>query len=428
MALGMVLKSGEVKLMEALSGLSDAHGWQAIHFHLCDLLEQYQSEYQVKIAVNLIYDLLKVHDGGIYLLSDNSIMVMAYGLDKPLVGKLIFQMRYLYLDDPLAYSDEGVENPDFCTLYDLSHSWQELLNFCSRRMAIAVRRPAPVRQPAVPVPVEPVLEARNAPASEMAAMPEAAAVPRSAGLSAIRLANIERDLQHADLSRVLRRQPVCAIVPGSAPRRVFDELYIHIAHLRQLLRVDADFLSNRWLFKYLTQTLDERMIEMLKRNPAPFAEGPISLNLNVESLLSSWFGEFNAALKPAHKVSMVIEIPVIDAFADMTAFFYAKDEAQRLGYRVCLDGLTTSSFLNISSEKLGLDLLKVQWNADATSDLKNAENQRLMEAVQLAGSNRIILCRCDNRQAVDYGHALGISLFQGRYVDSIVNPNARVAN
>lgn len=397
--------------MEALSALPDPYGWQAIHFHLADLLEQYQSEYQIKIAVNLIHDLLKTHDGGIYLLSDNSIVVVAQGIEKGLLSKLVFQLRYLYLDDPLAYHEDGRENSAFCTTYDLARSWQELMDFCSRRMAMTVRRPVAAGTPRL--------------VSEEALNENST---KATGLSALRLANIERDLQHADISRVVRMQPVCAVSSQMAVRPVFSELYIHIAHLRQMMKVDADFLSNRWLFKYLTHTLDERMIDLIRRNPGQYSDQPISINLNVETLLSSKFAEFNASIKPSLRVSMVIEVPVLDVFADMAAFFYAKNEAQKMGYRICLDGLTTESFININREKLGLDLIKVQWNADAKSDITTDENQKLLEAVRNTGSNRVILCRCDNKQAVEYGHALGLSLFQGRYLDTLMNPNAKVAN
>lgn len=420
MTINLILKSGEAKLMEALSSLGDPSGWQAIHFHLSDLLEQYQSEYQIKIAVNLIYDLLKTYEGGVFLLSDNGIMILCRGLDRPLQNKLIFQLRYLYLDDPLAYKDDGQENPNFCSIYNLAINWQELIEFCSRRMAVAVRRP--LQTPGIPR-----LTSAKTSLEESVVDAKQSAKP-SAGLSAIRLANIERDLLHADISRVIRRQPVCAVTASFSVRRVFDELYIHIAHLRQLLKADTDFLSNRWLFKYLTQILDERMIDLIRRHPAQFSDGPISLNLNVETLLSSLFSDFNATVKPASKVSMVIEIPVIDVFADMKAFLYAKNEVQSQGYRVCLDGLTTESFININREKLGLDLIKVQWNADAKSDITTEENQKLLEAVQITGSNRVVLCRCDNRQSVEYGHALGISLFQGRYLDMLLNPNSKIAN
>jgi len=444
MALQIINKSPETRLMQMLGNKQiQAGGWQAIHFHLSDLLEEYKSEYQIKIAINLIHDLLKSYDGSIFLLADYSIMVVCKKLEQPIMEKLTFQLRYLYMDDPLAYTDIGQENPKFCTVYDLKSDWQEFYNQCSHRMVMHTRKPA------APVPVElpePKYEPKHEPKPEpKIAIPEPVETPLPvveivpekqdeskstdrSELSASKLAAMENTLRVTDIKNVVRRQPVCAVLPDMKVRRVFDELYINIAHLRRMIKSDVDFLSNRWLFKYITNILDERMIKLIMATPARFLDAPISINLNVETLLSSWFTEFDASISPANKVSIVLEIPVIDVFADMTAFSLACSEVQKLGYRVCLDGLTTASFSSINREKLGLDLVKVQWNADMHGDLKNKENQSLMEAVKSAGTNRVILCRCDNKSAVEYGHALGISLFQGRYLDSLLNPTSKVEN
>jgi hypothetical protein len=235
-------------------------------------------------------------------------------------------------------------------------------------------------------------------------------------------------LESADLSRVMRRQPICAAVPNMMVRRVFDEFYVNIGHLRQLLSANVDLTSNRWLFKYLTQVLDVRMLDMISRNAARFVDRPISINLNVETLLSDSFTKFDAAIKPSMKVSIVIEIQIADVFNDMAAFMVAKEMVQKLGYRVCLDGLTSLSFTQIDRERLGFDLAKLYWNADLESDLKSRENKQLSEAVKSCGPNRVILCRCDDRRAVDYGQALGISLFQGRFLDRIIDPTSKVEN
>jgi hypothetical protein len=148
----------------------------------------------------------------------------------------------------------------------------------------------------------------------------------------------------------------------------------------------------------------------------------------VETLLSSRFAEFDASISPSNKVSIVLEVPVVDIFADMAAFLIARSEVQKLGYRVCIDGITTASFSSINREKLGIDLVKMQWNADMQSDLKSDSSKMLIDAVLATGTNRLILCRCDNKSAVEYGQALGISLYQGRYLDSLLNPTSKVEN
>lgn len=413
----IIQKSSEIKLMELLGAIRDPAGWAAVHFHLSDLLEQYKSEYQFKIAINLIHDLLKGYEGGIYQLVDGGIIVVCGELDRNLLGKLIFQMRYLYMDDPLSYTDDGNENPDFCTVYDLRTQWQDFMDMASRRMALLVRKNA-----APPRAVS--SSAASAPAQQKQSSSEIPEKP----LAPTTLASLERDLEKIDIQRVVRRQPVCAVLPDMSMRRVFDELYMHISHLRQMLRIDVDLLSNRWLFKYMTGLLDYRMLTLMRQNIARYVDSPVSINMNVETIISDKFAEFDSALKPSSKVGVVIEVPLVDVFADTAAFHVARREVQRLGYRVCLDGVGVENLSLIDRKKLGADLVKIQWNADIEVDLFSRENQEIAAAVKDFGTNRVILCRCDNKGAVQYGQALGISLFQGRYIDSVIAPDAKVEN
>ena len=423
------LKDAEAKLLETVSSIEEESShWKAIHFHFSELLEHYRSDYQIKIAVNLVSDLLKSNQGGIFILNNADMFLVCRGASKNLFEKVIFQLRYLFMDDPLAYTPEGAESEDFCTVYDLATDWKELFDLSKRYLTMSRKRadaPAGATIPKV-ASSRPRKEATEESAPALVLGDNAGASKKFFNPS--KLANVERDLTNADLSMVIRRQPVCAAVPSMMIRRVFDELYINIAHLRQLLKVDADLLSNRWLFKYLTQLLDDRMIDMLRRNPTRYFDLPVSLNLNIETLLSNKFAEFDAAIKPSTKVSIVIEIQVADVFADMNAFLLAKEYVQKLGYRVCLDGLTNLSFTQVDRERLGFDLAKLQWNADIESDLKSKENKKVADAIKACGPNRIILCRCDSRQAIDYGQAMGISLFQGRYLDSVMNPTSKIEN
>jgi hypothetical protein len=413
-------KDAEPKLIELLTSIKDeASSWCAVHFRFNLLQEHYRSSYQIKIAVNLINDLLKSNQGGLFVLTDYNLYVVAKGANKSQLDKVIFQLRYLFADDPLSYDADGEENPEFCEIYDLGYSYDQFLDTTRRRVVKNARRTAGgTKKEAPKVQVEQSNSTTNS------AFGSAAPAP----LTAQRLANIERDLESADLSRVMRRQPICAAVPNMMVRRVFDEFYVNIGHLRQLLSANVDLTSNRWLFKYLTQVLDVRMLDMISRNAARFVDRPISINLNVETLLSDSFTKFDAAIKPSMKVSIVIEIQIADVFNDMAAFMVAKEMVQKLGYRVCLDGLTSLSFTQIDRERLGFDLAKLYWNADLESDLKSRENKQLSEAVKSCGPNRVILCRCDDRRAVDYGQALGISLFQGRFLDRIIDPTSKVEN
>lgn len=431
MTMQVVYKSAEVRLTQMLSDLRvQPTGWVAVHFHLDRLLDEYKSEYQIKIALNLINDLLKSHEGFIFLMNDNSIMVMCNKMEMTLQEKLIFQLRYLYMDDPLSYSDSGLENPDFCTVYEVKHNWQAFNAVCQQYMAMVARRVPlghqPVNVGAAALPPYPVIEQPPEPVLELPErFPVHDHVPE---MNVLKLANLEKNLRGADLQAAIRRQPICAVFPDMTLRRFFDELYMNIGHLRRVLHSDVDFLSNRWLFRYITQILDARMIELISINPARYLDSPVSLNFNVQTLLSSAFSEFDATIPAAKKIAIVIEVPVLDAFADMAGFNLAVSEVQKLGYRVCLDGLTTISFPSIHRDTLGVDLVKVQWNGELKGDTDSLVYKAMRDAVKAAGSNRVILCRCDNKKAIEFGHELGISLFQGRFIDTVLNPTSKVEN
>lgn len=410
-----ITRDAEARLVEHADKLRDeAISWRALHFRFARLLEHYKSDYQIKIATNLITDLLKEADGTLYICPDCDIFVAAKGVSKTSLEKVVFQLRYLFMDDPLAYNADGQENMDFCTLYDLSIDWKDYANACKKKLGASAKSEA----------IEKF--AQQGKAKARVGVTTAARHIKPMTLS--RLVSVEKDLRPADISRVIRKQPICAAQSGKKIRRVFDELYINISHLRQLIMADVDFTSNRTLFRYLTEVLDEKVLELLRRNTTRYFDMPVSINLNVATLLSDKFAEFDAAIKPSIKVSIVIEIQVSDVFADMEAFLVAKNAVQKMGYRVCLDGLTADSFLQVNREGLGFDLAKLQWNADAVSDMDTPENKALAAAVKRCGANRVILCRCDTRQAIDYGQAMGISLFQGRFLDKMINPDSKVEN
>ena len=411
----IISRDPEAQLIELLNLIEqNREGWQVICFAFSRLLEHYRSEYQIKIAINLMNDLLGDLDGAIYVCDDASIYVAVRYFSPGSMEKMIFQLRYLFMDDPLAYSQEGDENPEFSTIYNIETQWRDFFEICKRRMLNKARKSGEEQKKASSV-AQVVAERRKS-MREMRL------------ITASNLAAIERDMRDIDLSPTIRRQPICAAIPGAALRTVFDEMYININHLRQSMGVEADLHSNRWLFKYLTQILDDRMLDMVQRHPTRYLANAISLNLNIPTLLSARFTEFDAAIKPSNKVSIVIEIDISDVFADMRGFLVAREAVQKLGYRVCLDGVTETNFPQIDRQRLGFDLIKLMWNADSETDIESEKNKALREAIRQCGNNRVILTRCDTKQAVEFGQAMGLSLFQGRYLDSIINPKSTVMN
>ena len=423
----IVTKDAEARLIELLNLIDENRaGWQVLCLSFSKLLDHYRSEYQIKIATNLMNDLLGDHDGAIYVCDDVTIYAVVRNFAKTSMDKMIFQLRYLFMDDPLAYTPDGDENPDFSTLYQLESQFPDFMEICKRRLVLRMRGRQQVSgMSTAPAPAMAPASAKTIDVPKMATPSQ---LKEMRLFTAGNLAAIEHDLQKIDLSPTIRRQPVCAAIPQTGIRTVFDEMYININHLRQSMGIEVDLLSNRWLFKYLTQVLDYRMLDMVQEKPSVYLANPVSLNLNVQTILSERFAQFDKAIRPNAKVSVVVEIQVADVFTDMAAFLIAKDIAQKMGYRVCLDGMTDLSFMQIDRQRLGFDFVKLSWNADEQLDTSSDHNQRLEAAIRQCGNNRVILTRCDNEKAIEFGQALGLTLFQGRHLDTIINPKSTVMN
>ncbi|TAE34576.1 MAG: EAL domain-containing protein [Alphaproteobacteria bacterium] len=409
----LISTGAEAKLIEYLASNKEImNDSVVVVFHFSQLLEYYRSEYQIKIATNLISDLLKNQEGLICLFDDANLMVVGHNIPKMLMEKVIFQLRYLFMDDPLAYTHDGHENEDFCHVFVMRDSYEDVCAMVRKKMLSNRKTPLPTATPTKKDKAGESLLSVNM-------------LKKARFFDSSNLGQIERLIGEVDVLQAMRKQPICATVPSMAVRRVFDELYINIAHLKQLIDTDVDLVSNRWLFKYLTLTLDHQILLMLSERAEQHTSSPISINLNVKTLMSDVFQAFDASLRASSKVSVVLEVQASDIFEDMYAFISARDYVQKMGYRLCLDGVTEHSFPMINRALLEVDLIKLQWNANEAS---NPENKAIAEAVKRCGANRVILTRCDNRQAVEYGQAFGISLFQGRYLDELIDPTRTVQN
>src|SRR3546814_15918691 len=85
------------------------------------------------------------------------------------------------------------------------------------------------------------------------------------------------------------------------------------------------------------------MLAWLTRNDDATLRHSFSLNINIASVLSQRFLEFDARLDKTRRNTIVIELQKMDVFADMARDLFAREFLLARGYRICLDGLTSLS-------------------------------------------------------------------------------------
>lgn len=233
------------------------------------------------------------------------------------------------------------------------------------------------------------------------------------------LYKLQKSLLQVDFSSLIRRQAVCAIIGKSAPQMIFEEVFVSIPDLRDIALPDVNFTSNPWLFTCLTETLDKRVLAHASQHDDGSLVSNFSLNLNVSTILSDEFLEFDETIPPSLRSSIVLELQLVDIFNDVKAYLLAKAFAQYRGYKICVDGITVEKLKYINRENLNSDLMKIIWHPSFL-DIVN-QDKHFRDYVNKAERAKMILCRVDDAKAIEVGNSLGINLYQGRYVQRELN-------
>lgn len=233
------------------------------------------------------------------------------------------------------------------------------------------------------------------------------------------LAKVQKIISVADFSSFIRRQAICAVIGKSFPQRVFEEVFVSIPDMRDSLLPEVEITANPWLFLALTETLDKRVLEIISRHDDGALIGNFSININVSTILSDDFLRFDDSINGSMRQSIILELQLVDIFSDIRSFILAKTFAKARGYKICIDGITVDKLKYLNRTKLDCDLMKIVWHPSFV-DVIN-EDKHFMDYVNKAERAKIILCRIDDANAVEVGNSLGINLYQGRYIQRLLN-------
>lgn len=384
-------------------------GRRAVHVHLSLLRPHNRREHHLRIAVGNFDSLVARHDGQSFQLQNGDIVVVVKDCSIAQIDEVILKLRYLFSDDPLAQEEEDDSGTQlrFCTWYELEQDYARFMALARRMHDLAHSLPS----------------SNAVGEGERAADPELEA-PREP-LDPDRLSKLEKAIRGSDISTLMRRQAVCLIAKGQSPKPVFNEIYVSIEELRRRVLPEVNLTSSRWLFMHLTEALDLRLLKALPELEAD-VQLSTSLNLNINTLLSEQFLSFDRLLRHYTKKSMIVELQLSDVFNDIGSYQFARDFARDRGYKICIDGLTHLSFPIVRRDELDADMLKMIWSPDLVDDTDRKRRAKIREAIGRSGATRVVLCRCDNQQAIAYGESMGITMYQGRHIDRLVKANSLV--
>lgn len=372
-----------------------------IHMRLSNLRPFNRREQHIRAAASSFDALIKSLQGQLFTLANSDLFFIYKYESRVQVETVVQKVRFLFSDDPLL-SEDDMQNAEFCTWYDVETEFGEILRLAQNLAETEERRKASQAR-------------RNA--DNRGGLKSK--VQQGNPLTPEVLDRMEGALERADISNMVRRQSVCRLNREMVPEQTFSEMFISINDLRETLLPDVNLLSNRWLFQHLTETLDRRMLAMLGKTNGLAISGDISFNLNVSTLLSPEFLAFDENITASRRGSMVIELQKVDIFADLGAYLFAREFIHDKGYRILVDGLTHLTMPMVSRERLGADFIKVIWHPEMVDGGAEVQ-ERMRTMVAATNASRVVLCRVDTQEAVDFGRSVGIELFQGRHVESLI--------
>jgi EAL domain-containing protein (putative c-di-GMP-specific phosphodiesterase class I) len=258
---------------------------------------------------------------------------------------------------------------------------------------------------------------------EAAAARPGAGGPPMVPLDAAGLVQLEKRLHALRLTDVVRQQPTVDVRPGRGRSILFKEHYVAMAELRQRIAPDVDLFASPWLFHYMADILDRRMLAVIGRMNFATLKDAISLNLHVGSVTSPEFRVFDEQIGE-HAGKVIVEIQMVDIVADMGAFIHARQRLRERGYKLLIDGLFPMALQFFDPGLLEPDFIKINWSPDLGRDQRSRQRAELGEMIRYIGPDTFVLARAESEDAIRWGLNLGLHRFQGFFVDKLVDAMA----
>ncbi len=390
----------EATLLDKLARIEEnPSGYFAVHVHLSRLRPTNRQPHFINIAIRAFDNLVNNADAVVHQMMNQDLMLICREVMVDEIDPYITKVRSMFGEDPLTMGEDDLEDR-LTTWYDLS-AQEDFAAFLSVVTELSVK-------------AEQMIDEIRRKTSDQAG------ADQGDPLNARNLAAINQQLQSTRVADLIRQQACIRISPGEAGEIVFHEHFVAMGELKERVAPAVNLFSSAWLFQYLTETLDKRILAVIGRKNFETLKDPISLNLNIGTVLSRDFANFNRVAEAAAD-KLVVEFQIIDIFADMNTYGYARDMLQERGYRVLVDGVNPLTIQFFDPATLRPDFIKVAWGKEFEEDADDTRRLAVFnETVKHAGRESMILARVDSEKAVKWGLSLGISRFQGYFIDKLV--------
>ena len=367
-------------LLETLERVSKKRSeYKLLYVNISKLKPKNRHPRFVKIIAQLFDDLVSVAEGSLFVLSNGDCVVLGKNLTEKNVNNAVEKLRRGLITDPIWTSQGAGE---FTHLYE-PNDFEKVVEH-----------------------IEALIQAEPVRYADIVGRP----------LDAGQVEVVKARLDEMNIVELVKHQKVLRLDSASSFRILFEEFFVAVKDLSRQFDKDIDLTANKWLFLYLTETLDKKTMYSFSFSDIKNKPEKISLNLNLSTIFSAEFEEFTKKIAEQQQ-TVVAEVQAMDIINNLTMYFDAKELLHRSGNEILIDATNIEMLQAFQIDKLGADYLKIFWHAlmgeteDNSNDIKN-----ILESI---GTEKIILAKCLDEKALRWGIKNGIRSFQGPYMDML---------
>ncbi len=375
---GLARFETEKYLLEMLERISrNRSEYRVLYVNVSKLKPKNRHPRFVKIIAKLFDDLVAIANGSMFVLSNGDFAIVGKNITEKTVGEAVDKLRRGLVTDPIWTAHSSSE---FTKLYepeefeDLAKHIEELLLTSKPIDLLAYRYPVDASQ----------------------------------------IDNLKAHLDEINIVEIIKHQSVLKLEGPGKFTRMFEEFFVAVKDLSKKFDPNIDLTGNKWLFLYLSQTLDKKTMYSFLFSDIKNKPRKVSLNLNLSTMFLPEFDDFVKRLEEDGQ-KIVAEVQVMDILNNLSAYFDAKELLHQRGHEILIDAASIEMLQALNAKKLEADYIKIFWHALMEEYEGNALDVKQM--IEDIGADKIILAKCLDEKALRWGIKNGIRAFQGPYMD-----------
>lgn len=373
----------EKYLLDALDRISkNSYGYAVLYVSISKLKPKHRHPEFVKILARLFDSVVGNARGYFYIMSNGDFVILAKDITQQTVDEAVAKLRQGLSADPALH---GKDSSEFATVFEFPDNFATFYKYVEEMLQNDIQDDS------------------------------AAVLPQKRPVEANEIDSVIAELDEIDIAELVKRQSVIKIKGAGKFEVLFQEFFVAVKDLSLQFDKNLDLVANRWLFLYMTQSLDKKTLSAFFSAELKKWPQQVSLNLNLSSVFSREFVEFaRNFLKVQQKV--LVEVQLMDVFNNLPLYFEAKEILHKGGHKLLLDAVSPAALKMLNLKTLQPDMVKLFWEPLLEEEPFSPELKAIIDSI---GKENVILAKCDSDKALKWGVSYGITAFQGPFMDDI---------